>query len=197
MRKSVRWLISLGGVSLGVALGTWTAFACIPIAMLNLSPSEATPGSTVTATIIQIAGADAPPVTFHWQSVDGPILAVAQPTEKGTQATFTVPEVSKAGDYLVVATQPLRAGRQTWGMPARAVLHVVTPGGGPVVPAAGGTTIPARPAGLVTDPGIGIGGLALIALAVAGAGLMLVGVATWAVSRGQGTPQTEVVRPDR
>src|SRR5437660_1431610 len=92
--------------AIGVLAVAAAAFACIPIAVLQLTPSEAAPGATVTALIREVSGAEVPPVTFHWQTVDGPVLATAQPGDSSTTATFQVPSDAPGGDYIVWATQP-------------------------------------------------------------------------------------------
>lgn len=169
-----------------LAIGAVVAFACIPISMLSLTPNTVSPGQPVTASIQAISvnpGQTAPPVVFHWQTLNGPVLATATPTAYGTSATFTVPSVQSNGDYLVVATQVQQTGSSTWGMPARAVLHVQVSGssGGSTL----GTTVPAttNTAGLTTSSSLSPGLLALIGIGVAAVAVSLVGLATWGVAR--------------
>lgn len=177
-----------GGIAVmtALAIGAIVAFACVPISMLNLSPSTVTPGQSVTASIQAISvnpGSSAPPVVFHWQTLNGPVLATANPGANGTSATFTVPSVQSSGDYLVVATQVQQTGSSTWGMPARAVLHVQVSGS-----AAGttlGNTVPAtsNTGGLSTSSALSPGLLALIGIGVAAIMVSLVGLSTWGASR--------------
>lgn len=114
-----------------------SAFACIPIAVLRLTPSEVAPGGTVNALIREVSGAEVPPVTFHWKTVDGPVLATVQPGDASTTATFQIPADTPGGDYLIWATQPLKVYPKgqfpTWGMPAKTSLHVITPSGPPAL----------------------------------------------------------------
>ena len=177
-----------GGLAVmtALAIGAIVAFACVPISMLNLTPNTVSPGQSVTASIQALAanpGSTAPPVVFHWQTLNGPVLATANPSASGTSATFTVPSVQSSGDYLVVATQVQHTGSSTWGMPARAVLHVQVSGssGGSTL----GNTVPAttNTAGLSTSSSLSPGLLALIVIGVAAIAVSLVGLATWGVAR--------------
>ena len=190
MDRSVKRLtLGLAGgfaVMTALAIGAVVAFACIPISMLNLTPNTVSPGQSVTASIQAISvnpGQTAPPVVFHWQTLNGPVLATASPGAFGTSATFTVPSVQSSGDYLVVATQVQQTGSSTWGMPARSVLHVQVSGssGGSTL----GNTVPAtaNTAGLSTSSALSPGLLALIGIGVAAIAVSLVGLATWGVAR--------------
>lgn len=173
-------------VMTALAIGAVVAFACIPISMLNLTPNTVGPGQAVTASIQAISvnpGSTAPPVVFHWQTLNGPVLATATPGATGTSATFTVPSVQSSGDYLVVATQVQQTGSSTWGMPARAVLHVQVSGssGGSTL----GNTVPAttNTPGLSTSSALSPGLLALIGIGVAAVMVSLVGLSTWGAAR--------------
>ncbi|GAC1643506.1 MAG: hypothetical protein NVS9B11_13070 [Candidatus Dormibacteraceae bacterium] len=177
------------------AAGLWlvsasTILACIPIATLNLSQAEATPGSKITATMQQ-ASTRAGDITLHWNAVDGPVLATATPGVGGMTATFNVPSDAKGGYFLVVATQDSKPDVGTFGLPARAVLHVVGSGGSPVNSTVPTSTVPARASGLAVDPGPDLGVLALVALAAAAVGLIVVGTAALVVSR---NPRADTVR---
>lgn len=188
-----------GGLAVLTALtiGAVVAFACISMAMLNLTPNTVSPGQSVTASIQGIsanAGSTAPSVVFHWQTLNGPVLATASPGPNGTSATFTVPSVQSTGDYLVVATQVQQTGSSSWGMPARAVLHVQVSGS-----SAGsslGNSVPAttNAAGLSTSSSLSGGILALIGIGVAAVAVSLVGLATWGVSRSRAPRAQKVSR---
>jgi hypothetical protein len=201
MHRSVKRVVfSVAGgfaAMAALAIGAVVAFACIPIAMLNLSPNSVSPGQTVKASIQQAsvrAGETANPVVFHWQTLNGQVLATATPTESGTTATFTVPQVSQPGDYLVVATQQQKPGSSSWGMPARAVLHVSVNGSAPASnsgPAAAGSS---NSAGLATAPGMSPGILALIAIGVAAVAISLAGLAVWGVERASSARAQRVSR---
>lgn len=185
------------GVMAALSIGAVVAFACISMAMLNLTPNTVSPGQSVTASIQGISanpGQTIPPVVLHWQTLNGPVLATTTPGPNGTSATFTVPSVQSSGDYLVVATQTQSSGSSTWGMPARGVLHVQVSGS-----AAGsslGNSVPAttNAAGLSTSSSLSGGILALIGIGVAAVAVSLVGLATWGVSRSRAPRAQKVSR---
>lgn len=173
------------------------AYACIPIATLNLSQSTGAPGGHVTASIHQVSGADSPPVVFHWATIDGAVLATVTPADSGTTADLVIPaDVAKSGDYMIIATETQKSGYETWGMPARAVIHVEVPGS-PASAAGTGGASPAQtgPAGLATESGLAPGLLALIAVGTAALGLLIVGGITTAA--GRGSPKAEGVSTQR
>lgn len=184
-----------------------TAFACVPIAILRLAPADQplqpagqlvpvpqlAPGAKMTAFIHEISGDGAPPVSFHWDSVDGPVLATAVPTDDpGISATITVPENATPGYHTIVATEPRQQASTgeypTWGLPVKAALVVTGPGA--VAPAS--TTVPPGPSTL-NEGGIGVALLVLIAIATA---LVAAGIAlgaAWLLRRpapsGQSAPK--------
>jgi hypothetical protein len=167
-----------------------SAFACIPIAVLRLTPGEVAPGGTVSALIREVSGSQVPPVTFHWKTIDGPVLATVQPGDSSTAATFQIPPDTPGGDYLVWATQPLKVYPKgqfpTWGMPAKASLHVVTPSGPPAL-FAGDAAVQTevRADGLVAKSRAGLGGaeIATIGLVTTVLAVALVALATRARSK--------------
>lgn len=188
----LRIVVGSGLTVLALGVTGLVAYACIPIATLSLSQTTGAPGSEVQASIHAISGKDAPPVAFHWASVDGTVLATATPTEGGTTASLTIPSsVSQSGDYLIIATQTLASGHETWGMPARAVIHVDVPGSVAKAPANAAVAGSSGPAGLTTGSGLGTAVLVLIAVATAAAGLLVVGGAS--VLAGRGAPKAEPV----
>ena len=184
-----------GGLAVmtALAIGAVVAFACVPISMLNLTPGTVSPGQSVTASIQAISvnpGSTAPPVVFHWQTLNGPILASVAPGAFGTTATFTVPSVSQSGDYLVVATQVQTQGSSTWGMPARSVLHVQVSGSSAGSGLSNSVPATTNSAGLSSSSSLSPGLLALIAIGVAAVAVSLVGLSTWGVAR---SPRAEKV----
>jgi hypothetical protein len=165
----------------GVGALAATAFACIPIAVLRLTPSEVAPGGTVNALIREVSGAEVPPVTFHWNAVDGPVLATVQPGDSATTATFQIPADAKGGDYVIWATQPQKVYPKgqfpTWGMPAKASIHVTTPAGPPALFGADAALqTQSRAAGLVAQSRSGLSAGAIAAIAVASAVIALAAV---------------------
>lgn len=165
-------------------LGGAAALACIPIATLNLSQQEAAPGAQLSANMHQASAASGP-VTLHYGAVDGPVLASAMPDpDAGLVVSFKLPDSATAGYHTIIATQDLKQGSSTWGMPARAVVHVVAPGGAPV----GESTLPAvptqpRPVGLSVSGAPDYGVLAVIAMAAAAFGLLAAGGAALLLGR--------------
>src|SRR5947209_20284381 len=157
-----------------------TAFACIPIAVLRLTPSEVAPGGTVNALIREVSGSEVPLVTFHWKTVDGPARGTGQPGDSATTATFQIPADAAGGDYLIWATQPQmvypKGQFPTWGMPAKASLHVVTPAGPPALFGADpALQTQARETGLVAHSRSGLSAPAIVAV-VAGTMLVALGL---------------------
>ena len=149
-------------------------------------PNTVSPGQSVTASIQAISvnpGQTAPPVVFHWQTLTGQVLATATPGQYGTTATFTVPQVSQSGDYLVISTQTQQQGSSTWGMPARTVLHVTVNGSAPANSSGSAAASSSNTAGLATSSALSPGILALIAIGVAAVAVSLVGLAIWGVER--------------
>ncbi|HET9051475.1 MAG TPA: hypothetical protein VFO60_07205 [Candidatus Dormibacteraeota bacterium] len=184
-----RLLVGATAVAGAFAATGIVAFACIPIATLNLSQSTAQPGSTVTASIHAVSGAKSPPVVFHWQTVDGPVLATVTPADSGTTAQLTIPTVTQSGDYLIIATEPQTTGYETWGMPTRAVIHVDVAGGSGQVSLPAAAPAQTTGAGLSNVSGVSTGVLVLIAVGTLALGLLIVGGATALAGRGAGAAE--------
>jgi len=183
-------IVAVAGALGGILVAATSAFACIPIAVLRLTPADVAPGATVNALIREVSGAQVPPVTFHWKTVDGPVLATVQPGDSSTTASFQIPADTPGGDYLVWATQPLKVYPKgqfpTWGMPAKASLHVVTPSGPPAL-FAGDSAVQTetRPPALVAKSrsGLSTGAVVLVAAATAIVALAVVALVARFVAR--------------
>ena len=145
-------------------------FACVDVAALTATPQSVQPGGTVT-----VNGGDYVPgfpVQIHLDSPTGPVLAtLASPS--GTSAMHsafkidvTLPSNLSSGQHVLVATQ--NSHNMTAGMPARAVIYV-----GSGVPVVSQSTRSAAP---VIESGLSVGALALIAVAAAAAGLLILGI---------------------
>jgi hypothetical protein len=183
------------GLMAGVMIMAASAFACIPIAVLRLTPTDVAPGGTVNALIREVSGSAVPPVTFHWKTVDGPVLATVQPGDSSTTATFSIPTDTPGGDYLVWASQPLKVYPKgqypTWGMPVKASLHGVTPSGPPALfagDAAVQTEI--RTPALVAKSRSGLGPVEVVIIALVTAVVALALVALVARSGSKRTTST-------
>ena len=188
--------LTIGGIAaLTLAMGAAAvAWACIPVATLNLAPGTVRPGDTVTVTG-KFYGAKSD-VTLHRAALDGPVLATATPDEDGNiSATFTVPGDAPAGSFLVVATQPAVPGFTTWGVPSRAVVTVTPNGATPAVGAQAAPTVD-RPSTLVHTSSVSTGTLLLTALGVVGIGLFLAGAGAVFMAR-RPRPATQAVKTRR
>lgn len=125
----------------------------------------------MNALISEVSGSQVPPVTFHFKTVDGPVLATVQPGDNDTRATFTIPAGTPGGDYLIWATQPFKQysiGQfPTWGMPAKAVIHVLTPDAAQQVYAGDAAVqTQVRPSGLVASSKARVSTATVIVIAV-------------------------------
>lgn len=173
MRRPALIVAAVTAVFTALVIGAVVAFACIPIAILQVNPGQAAPGGSVQLFIHEINGSGYPPVTFHWDSINGPVLATVQPSddEQGVGATVTVPADATPGYHQFIATEPLpqqSAGEwPSWGMPVRGAIYVTSGSGGTAPALTNGPAQLTAPAGLSTGPGFSIAVLALIALGVA------------------------------
>lgn len=173
---------ALAGAAALVIAGS-AAFACVSGPVVNLSTITAKPGEEVSLTGSGFRNPD--PIQVRWNALDGPILAeVAKPeSDRSMATTFTVPQGTVPGSYVVVVSQTKDGQRSL--SPIRAVLGVVGPSGQtPVLGADTTTDGTERIAGLVkADNDVSNGTLALVALGVAGIGMFAAGIAALATSR--------------
>jgi hypothetical protein len=179
----------LAGVA---ALGMWLALpaaaAWAPhVPQLNVSPAQVRPGGTVA--VIGTRGYGyTNPVEIHLDAVDGPLLGTFQPDTQVYAAwgpgNITIPAETKPGTYTLFATQVL-APTETHirGIPARASLDVIGPGGPPVLAAPALVAGDQGTAELTRKNGIGTGAFILIGLGVAGTAMLLAGLASVAAGR--------------
>ena len=184
--------LAFGGVGVAAAgvLFASAAWACVSGPVVNLSTVSAKPGEEVgiKGTGFRNAGDQ---VVVRFNALDGPILTTVAPPITGgnLDATFTVPQGTKAGSYVVVVTQTKADGSLSLS-PIRAVMSVTGDAGAqPVVGAtAASTDTSPRAPGLVrSDDSISMGTLALVALGVGGVGMFLAGMAAlFAGRRGSG-----------
>jgi hypothetical protein len=164
--------------------------------VVNLSTTSAKPGQevTVTGTGFQ-AGNQA---NVRWNALDGPVLATVAPpiTSGNLSATFTVPQGTAPGSYVVIVTQTKADGSLSLS-PIRAVMSVTGDAGAqPVVGAPAATAdSAARSNGLVRDDeSISMGTLALVALGVGGVGMFLAGMAALFAGRRSSAPEAAKAR---
>lgn len=167
----------------GLVLVGSAAWACVSGPVVNLSTVSAKPGEQVTLTGTGFRQAD--PIQVRWNALDGPVVAeLAKPESNQTiSATFSVPQGTAPGSYVVIVTQ-VENGKVTLS-PIRAVLSVVGPSGQTPVLGADATADAAEriPSLVQSDNDVSMGTLALVALGVAGVGMFAAGVAALASSR--------------
>lgn len=181
--------IPLGAACAAVAVAGIVAYACTSLASLNLSQASGAAGSQLTVTGSSFNPSVKPdadglftPVTLHWNSVTGPVLAdgiAPDPTGAIGPVTVTVPASATPGYYMVVATQQQIQGGtgEAYGTPARTVFQVTGSAAAPAPAPAQGSALIAAPA---SPTSIGAGLIALLAiLGIAGVTLLAVGSASF------------------
>ena len=196
MRQVRRWAI--GGVATaaaGIMMGA-AAWACVSGPVVNLSTISAKPGQEVgiTGTGFQTANQ----AVVRWNALDGPVLAtVPAPITGGNlSSTFTVPQGTAPGSYVVVVSQTKADGSLSLS-PIRAVMSVTGEAGtAPVVGAPAATAdTSARAEGLArSDESVSAGTLALVALGVGGVGMFLAGMAALFAGRRGSAPEAARAR---
>lgn len=141
MRMTKRRVFGLGTTAAALLALAATAYACTNMAQLNLSSSRGRPGDRITITgssfgVICVCGPSQPPtpVKIRWNGINGQVLAEMMPDKTGTlSAAFTVPD-TKAGYYVIVATQRDDVYHvDAAGTPARATFEVLGLNGESVV----------------------------------------------------------------
>jgi len=183
----------LGGVLLIPAALAW---ACLPVANIQSSPTSAQAGQSVKITGSEFGSN---PVQIHFNALDGLVLATFTPDSHGNFAgAVTMPASAQPGPAVLVATEaaatPDGNGGSSPGVPTRTVVQIVGSGGSaPLAVAAAAGQV--RPSGVVTSSsGVSAGALALVALGVLGVALLLAGAVALATSGRRRTPAAERVR---
>ena len=158
------------------------------LATLELSADRAAPGQELSFRGWYYN--DVHPVRIRWDTVDGPVLATVTPDTFGVvhnhfrsiAGTLRIPPDARPGPHLLVATQEFAPpGKITWGVPARARIHVGE-GAGPTQP----PTL-SRPGTIATSAVPGP--VQLAAAAAAGAALAGLLVGATLLVRRRGTPR--------
>lgn len=181
----------IGAGIVGVVMAA-AAWACVPVATLNLSTTQVAAGGDVGISGASYNGTK--PAVVHFNSVDGPVLGSFVPNGGRIDGTVTIPAGTAPGNYLLVVTQEFTQGVQTWGVPARALISVVGTDGAPVVGASLGSTVQGRPAGLESSSAPSAGALLLAGVGAAGLVLFLAGLAAMLASRRGQSATTATVR---
>jgi hypothetical protein len=183
----------IGAAFAGVVLLAANAWACVPVATLNLSTSSAKAGDAIGVTGNSYNGSK--PAVVHFNAIDGPVLGSFVPNGGRIDGSVTIPAGTAPGNYLLVVTQEFTQGVQTWGVPARALISVTGDSGAPVVGAPAGSSVVGRPVGLESSSTPSGGSLLLMAAGAAGVAMFLAGIAALVASRSGGsTPAAAKVR---
>ena len=196
MKSVRRWaLASAGSAAAGVVMAA-AAFACVSGPVVNLSTINAKAGQEVgiTGTGFQAANT----AVVRWNALDGPVLATVAPPITGgaLSASFTVPEGTKAGSYVVIVSQTKADGSMSLS-PIRAVMNVTGEAGTNPVLGASASSVDqtVRADSLArSDDSISTGTLALVALGVGGVGMFLAGMAALFAGRRSSAPEAAKAR---
>ncbi|MEX0658560.1 MAG: hypothetical protein WD080_05460 [Egibacteraceae bacterium] len=157
-----------------------TAWACVPVATLEATPGQASPGDEIT---VNGRFYNANDVTLHWDGLDGRVLGTVTPENRLLEGTVRVPSDTAPGNYTLVATQESEDGSTTWGIPSRALVTVVGEGGEPVLGAAVGADASERAPELMQTESVGAGEFVLVALGITGFVLFAAGAAALMAGR--------------
>lgn len=190
MRRSM-WRYAAGITVVGaVLLGpAATAWACLGLAGITTSSSTVQPGGSIVVKGVEFG---ANPVDIRLDSLTGPVVAMVTPKQRGFDQTINLPADIAPGPHVVVATESAvtangKNNGAANGTPARALIQVGTAPGGAV-------SSSARPLALTSSSsGIGLGSLALVALATVGVGFFLAGAFSAVVSRRRAEGETAKV----
>ncbi|HEX3620880.1 MAG TPA: hypothetical protein VHT97_01035 [Acidimicrobiales bacterium] len=183
---------TMGAGFAGIVLLAATAWACVPVATLNLSTTQAKAGQDIGITGNSYNGAK--PAVVHFNAIDGPVLGSFVPNGGRIDGTVTIPAGTAPGNYLLVVTQEFTQGVQTWGVPARALISVTGDTGAPVLGAAVGSSVAGRPVGLESSSSPSGASLLLVAGAAGGVAMFLAGLAAVVAARNTPAPSAAKVK---
>lgn len=180
-----RWAI-IGAVVAGAWLVSATAAWAPHVPQLNLTPAQVRPGDSVAVLGTRGFGYTNP-VQVRFNAPDGPVLGTFQPDTQVYAAwgpgNITIPPDTKPGTYTIYATQILAdTESHIRGIPARATIEVIGPGGAPALGARNAVAgDPGSP--LLEKESPGVGPLLLLGAGVAGTALLFAGAATMMTGR--------------
>lgn len=184
--RAVRWA---GGTLLATALllASATPSFAPHVAQLQVTPNQVQPGGEVTVFGPRGYGRTNP-VDIRFGSQDGPVIGTFQPNDElyamWGPGTVRIPEDAKPGVHLLWATQTLAPSEtHIRGVPARGEITVLGPGGTPIVGQRSGVGTEPQGVTLVEEEPVDTGTVLLIALGVAGIGLLIAGGAATFASR--------------
>ena len=188
--RHLRWYGLAGMVAGAILFPLAAAWACLPVASLTSNPAQAQPGSQVTLTGSEFG---TNPVDIHFNALNGPVLATLNPDSNGNfSGAVTIPSDAAPGSAVLVATQAAATASgskgSSPGVPARALVTVVGPGGAPLAPVAAEAA--GRPAALLVTSSAGAAPLILVALGALGVALLVAAsVAMVGTRRARPAPQ--------
>ena len=196
MRRTRVALVALltGGFFIFSAGTAWAPH----VAQLLVEPRVVNPGDTVTVTGTRGFGAEQP-VDVRLDDIDGPVLGTFQ-TDDQFFAAFgpvqvTIPADISPGAHTLVATQVLDAeDAHIRGVPARAAIEVVGPGGLPAENPPLVEPVEPRPDQLAVGDEVGLGALALVALGVAGVAMFAAAMVALVTARRSSAPEATTTR---
>ncbi len=183
MRRRRRTASALAaGVAFALMGAAAVAWACVPMATIQATPSEVRAGEQVTVSGIRFLGFA--PVTIRLNALDGPVLGTAQmgPTSNTLfKTSVTIPADTHPGQVVLIAMQaPEPGGIVAWGVPARTLVTVLGADGSP--PPSAPPEVLHRPAGL-SRASVSTSAFVLVALGVAAVALLVAGALALAASR--------------
>ena len=187
---------------LGVLATGFPAYAP-HVAQMQVTPSTAKPGETVTVFGPRGYGATNP-VQVRWDKVDGPVLGEFRTRETGFAMwgpeTIVIPADAKPGIHYLWVTQKLEPSETIQrGIPVQTVIQISDANGS--VPVIGEPLTPQvepRPGAFVEDDGVSGGTLLLIGLGGAGVAMLLAGIGAVFASRRRSTgPEAAKARTTR
>lgn len=181
-RKALPGLIA----ALAALIPAGIAWSCVAlVGFKTVGTNVVQPGGTVHVMGTEFARGQ--PVDIRLDSPTGPILATHPDPQPGTMTSkfelqVPIPRDIRPGEHFLVATQ--EHYDMNVGIPARATIYVGTSAPAAPLPEVRATT-------LAVDDGPSVTNYILIALGVAGAGLLLAAVASFFAARRpvSGTPE--------
>lgn len=182
MRKIAAFFTAGLAILLAASAAAW---ACTNLSTLNLSVNSGGPNTVVNVTGTAFATTGGSPVTVHWNSLDGPVLATTNADPTGTiHTSVVIPADAPPGPHVLIARQDYTDSKgvtePAYGTPARASFMVSAPPFEAPAPPAPAPTVAVGAEG-------GSGGLIVLAslLALGGFGLFAGGVAVFARQAGR------------
>lgn len=120
-------VLALGVAAL--ALSSSNTATAAHVARLDVTPAQVAPGGQVTVSSAPSGGFGDADVTVRWDSLDGPVLGTF-PSDPFGPETVTIPADATPGRHVLIADQVVgEEGTGVRGIPARAAIDVIGPGG--------------------------------------------------------------------